>query len=270
MRLTACDGIVAAPLSVVRMVELPKASFGRPLIFSCTSGNRTGSNALLPEQPARGPAHTLEGGREAWEKADLPVACGRKESLERQVRMVAGSIILCGRVLSLAHGAFPVLPIGAGCGLVFCWCDRGLRHVRQFQAEDCLSCLTPQDRSVLSGLWCRALFLGGCSSVRHSKVSGSSPVRTARISETLFRISDGSVFCTLAQVALPAACAGECWRGTACCACMMPQAGALPERGRQVLRMFGFLFVVQSPVSGQAVSRRRALLQRPVQNALAV
>lgn len=116
----------------------------------------------------------------------------------------------------------------------------------------------------------RALFLGGCSSVRHSKVPGSSPVRTARISETLFRISDGSVFCTLAQVALPAACAGECWRGTACCACMMPQAGALPERGRQVLRMFGFLFVVQSPVSGQAVSRRRALLQRPVQNALAV
>lgn len=36
---------------------------------------------------------------------------------------------------------------------------------------------------------------------------------------------------------------------------MMPQAGALPERGRQVLRMFGFLFVVQSPVSGQTVSR---------------
>ncbi|HIV99755.1 MAG TPA: DUF2892 domain-containing protein [Candidatus Desulfovibrio intestinipullorum] len=66
---------------------------------------------MLPEQPARGPAHTLEGGREAWEKAGLPVACGRKESLERQVRMVAGSIILCGRVLSLAHGAFPVLPL---------------------------------------------------------------------------------------------------------------------------------------------------------------
>ena len=90
---------------------------------------------MLPEQPARGPAHTLEGGREAWEKAGLPVACGRKESLERQVRMVAGSIILCGRVLSLVHGAFPVLPIGAGCGLVFCWCDRVLRHGWTFAAS---------------------------------------------------------------------------------------------------------------------------------------
>lgn len=141
-----------------------------------------------------------------------------------------------------------------------------------------LTVLTPQDRSVLSGLWGRPLFPGQLFVCPRSKVPGSSPVRTARISETLFRISDGPVFGTLARVArreFPKHCfrfltdlPSSRWPGrTPCFLCRRmlerhsflrrhePQAGALPERGRQVLRIFGFLFVVQSPVSGQTVSR---------------
>ena len=113
------EGIVAAPLSVVRLTELPKATPEMPLIFTCHSGNRVRSSATLLEELAQGPAYTLEGGMDAWEKACLPVVRGRRYSLERQVRMVAGSIILCGFALSLVHGAFLVIPLGVGCGLLY-------------------------------------------------------------------------------------------------------------------------------------------------------
>lgn len=113
------EGCVAAPLSVVRMAPLPRATFETPIIFTCHSGNRVRKNASLLESLANGPAYTLEGGMDAWEKACLPVVRGRKYSLERQVRMVAGSIILCGFALSLVHAGFLVIPIGVGCGLVY-------------------------------------------------------------------------------------------------------------------------------------------------------
>ncbi|OWK40566.1 rhodanese-like domain-containing protein [Fimbriiglobus ruber] len=63
----------------------------------------------------------VEGGTLAWEQAELPVARGRKTmSLERQVRIAAGSLVLIGTLL----GAFvdPIM-LGlsgfVGAGLVF-------------------------------------------------------------------------------------------------------------------------------------------------------
>ena len=113
------EGIVAAPLSIIRLTQIPRATEETALIFTCHSGNRVRKNASLLKQLAKGPAYTLEGGMDAWEKACLPVVRGRKYSMERQVRMVAGSIIVCGFVLSLVHGAFLIIPLGVGCGLVY-------------------------------------------------------------------------------------------------------------------------------------------------------
>ena len=63
----------------------------------------------------------IEGGVQAWEAAGLPVVRGRKViSLERQVRIAAGSLVLLGLTLAyLVHPGFVGLSAFVGCGLVF-------------------------------------------------------------------------------------------------------------------------------------------------------
>jgi rhodanese-related sulfurtransferase len=63
----------------------------------------------------------VEGGTEACIAAGLPVVRGRKTvSLERQVRIAAGSMVLVGAVLAWsAHPAFLALSAFIGAGLVF-------------------------------------------------------------------------------------------------------------------------------------------------------
>ena len=65
------------------------------------------------------PAYTLAGGMEAWVKEGLPVERGHSLSIERQVRIGAGSLAAAGALLSLAWPAFAILPLVVGCGLVF-------------------------------------------------------------------------------------------------------------------------------------------------------
>jgi rhodanese-related sulfurtransferase len=63
----------------------------------------------------------VEGGTEAWETAGLPVVRGRKAiSLERQVRIAAGFLVLLGAILALAvHPWFVALSAFVGAGLMF-------------------------------------------------------------------------------------------------------------------------------------------------------
>jgi hypothetical protein len=62
----------------------------------------------------------VEGGTTAWVETGLPVVRGKKGiSLEIRVRIVAGSFVLLGAVLSLLHPAFLALPAFVGAGLVF-------------------------------------------------------------------------------------------------------------------------------------------------------
>lgn len=64
---------------------------------------------------------SVEGGTLAWEQAGLPVERGRKAvSLERQVRITAGSIVLLGAVLAVTVNTwFALLSAFIGAGLVF-------------------------------------------------------------------------------------------------------------------------------------------------------
>jgi rhodanese-related sulfurtransferase len=63
----------------------------------------------------------VEGGTLAWAEAGLPVVRGPKAiSLERQVRIAAGSLVLLGAVLGwFVHPAFVGLSAFIGAGLVF-------------------------------------------------------------------------------------------------------------------------------------------------------
>jgi rhodanese-related sulfurtransferase len=63
----------------------------------------------------------VDGGTLACEQAGLPVVRGKKAmSLERQVRIAAGSLVLIGAVLSwFLHPAFIGLSAFVGAGLIF-------------------------------------------------------------------------------------------------------------------------------------------------------
>ena len=64
---------------------------------------------------------SVEGGTLAWEKAGLPVVRGREViSLERQVRIAAGLLVVLGVMLGwLVHPGFLALSAFVGAGLVF-------------------------------------------------------------------------------------------------------------------------------------------------------
>ena len=63
----------------------------------------------------------VEGGTQAWDAAGLPVIRGQKAiSLERQVRIAAGSLVLTGAVLShWVHPWWIGLSGFVGAGLIF-------------------------------------------------------------------------------------------------------------------------------------------------------
>lgn len=63
----------------------------------------------------------VNGGTKAWVEAELPVVRGQKAiSLERQVRIAAGTLVLIGALLGcFAHPYWIALPAFVGAGLVF-------------------------------------------------------------------------------------------------------------------------------------------------------
>jgi rhodanese-related sulfurtransferase len=93
----------------------------QPLYVICRSGSRAGEACRKFAAAGHANVISVEGGTLAWEQAGLPVVRGRKAvSLERQVRIAAGSLALLGSVLALAvHPWFALLPAFVGGGLVF-------------------------------------------------------------------------------------------------------------------------------------------------------
>lgn len=97
------------------------AKNGDPLYVICRSGSRA---AKACERLRAAGVHNIvsvEGGTLAWEQAGLPVVRGRKLiSLERQVRIAAGLLVVLGVALGwLVHPGFLVLSAFVGAGLAF-------------------------------------------------------------------------------------------------------------------------------------------------------
>ena len=82
----------------------------QPLVLVCRSGNRAREAQVLLHSAGREAVEILEGGLAAWEQAGLPVERGRQRwSMERQVRGVAGGLVLAGAL----GGLFVWRPLGA-------------------------------------------------------------------------------------------------------------------------------------------------------------
>jgi rhodanese-related sulfurtransferase len=101
--------------------ESPRGSSAEPLYIVCQSGGR--SQKACEKFAQAGYTHIVNvlGGTNACLQADLPIVRGKKSiSLERQVRIAAGSLVLTGVALSLlVHPAFIGLSGFVGAGLVF-------------------------------------------------------------------------------------------------------------------------------------------------------
>lgn len=97
------------------------ATAGGPLYVICRSGGRGRQACEKLLAAGVGNVVNVEGGTLAWEQAGLPVVRGKKAvSLERQVRIAAGSFVLLGGVLALTvHPYLVGLSLFVGAGLVF-------------------------------------------------------------------------------------------------------------------------------------------------------
>jgi rhodanese-related sulfurtransferase len=113
------------------------SSAGRPVFVLCQSGGRAAKAVERFRQAGFNDVAFVEGGTVAWERAGLPVVRGEGKviSLERQVRIAAGSLVLLGATLGwLVHPVFFGLCAFIGAGLVFAgvtdWCGMGMLLAR--------------------------------------------------------------------------------------------------------------------------------------------
>jgi rhodanese-related sulfurtransferase len=108
-------------LDPVALMQARNGSKDEPLYLICRSGSR--GRQACEKFLAAGFTHVVnvEGGTLAWAEGGLPVVRGQKAiSLERQVRIAAGLLVLLGVLLGwLVHPAFVGLAAFVGAGLVF-------------------------------------------------------------------------------------------------------------------------------------------------------
>jgi rhodanese-related sulfurtransferase len=114
------DGAVLAPLDGLDPQAVAKDP-ARPIYLLCKSGARATQAAGKFKADGIEEVVVVDGGTIAWEQAGLPVVRGKKTmSLERQVRIGAGLIVLTGLSLGwFVHPYLYGLSAFVGAGLVF-------------------------------------------------------------------------------------------------------------------------------------------------------
>jgi glyoxylase-like metal-dependent hydrolase (beta-lactamase superfamily II) len=125
------DGATNIPLEELdrRLDEIPEQ---REVVVVCRTGVRA---TIAAEALARGGrrARVLEGGMQAWRRARLPMREGRRRlPVDRQVQLIAGSMILTGVALgTLVNPWFLGIAAFFGAGLTFAGATGtcGLAHV---------------------------------------------------------------------------------------------------------------------------------------------
>ncbi|NQT33295.1 MAG: MBL fold metallo-hydrolase [Candidatus Omnitrophica bacterium] len=94
---------------------------GKSYIVFCRTGNRSPMAADMLLQSGIRSVRIMEGGTIRWKKERFPVIEGAGGiSLERQVRIIAGSLVLTGIILAwLVNLAFIWISVWVSCGLIF-------------------------------------------------------------------------------------------------------------------------------------------------------
>lgn len=155
------EGARNIPMERLNPIELVASRQGssEPIYLLCRSGSRAKQVAEKLLDVGFINAVVVEGDTLAWEQAGLPVARGKKTiSLERQVRITAGSLVLLGAALALfIHPYFIGLSAFVGGGLLFAgitdWCGMAMLLARMpwnqvseapdTQKKTTTSCSTP-------------------------------------------------------------------------------------------------------------------------------
>jgi len=137
---THIEGSVNIPLDQFNPSDFIKNnsySTAHKVYLVCQSGQRSQHAAKLFDKEGLSGAIVLEGGIVEWVKAGFKVKTGNTKiiSLERQVRIAAGSLVLLGIVLGkFVHPAFIWLSAFVGAGLINAgitdWCGMGLLLAR--------------------------------------------------------------------------------------------------------------------------------------------
>jgi rhodanese-related sulfurtransferase len=91
-----------------------------PVVLVCRSGARAERACDQLATTGMANLHILDGGMQSWDDGQRPVRRGRQRwDLERQVRLVAGSLVLAGIVGSLFVPELKYLAGFVGAGLTF-------------------------------------------------------------------------------------------------------------------------------------------------------
>jgi len=120
------------PLSELSIDKLPTRSL--PIVIHCAAGVRSAKacEMLLSKDPSLD-VYNLEGGIQSWADESYPLRSlkGSSLSIDRQVHIVAGSLILLGIILgAFFHPAFYWISAFVGAGLLFSglsgWCGMAI------------------------------------------------------------------------------------------------------------------------------------------------
>ena len=144
-------GSLLAPLDTLNPEQIMAsrgARAGDPLYVICRTGGRSAQACKAFEKAGFSNVVNVEGGTLAWVAAGLPVNRGTRKmiSLERQVRICAGMIVLAGTLLGLISLWFLIIPGFIGAGLTFSGlsntCGMGLMLAKMpwnksLKASDC-------------------------------------------------------------------------------------------------------------------------------------
>ena len=127
------EGARLIPLGQIDPIRHFPQGCSEPIYVLCRSGARAERACAQLEEAGLQQVFQVKGGILAWEKAGLPVTRGPAQglSLERQVRIAIGSLVVLGVLLGWrVHPAGYALSAAMGGGLVFAgltdWCGMAL------------------------------------------------------------------------------------------------------------------------------------------------
>ena len=118
---THINGSINIPIDALFSKAQSLAKEDQGYIVFCRTGNRSPMAADMLVQAGASPVKVMSGGVERWKKEKLPIIKGvGGVSLERQIRLIAGSLVLLGLILGcLVNWKFIFMSVFVACGLIF-------------------------------------------------------------------------------------------------------------------------------------------------------